>query len=127
MATRSRIGMEMPTGEVKSIYCHWDGYPEGVGATLKEHYTNPEKVEALVALGDISSLGRNVALNVPGMQHTFDNPDPDVTVAYHRDRQEPYNPARVDASIESFKRSDFEEYGYVYTINGEWLTFINII
>ena len=123
MATRSRIGMEMPNGEVRSIYCHWDGYPEGVGATLQEHYTNPEKVEALIALGDISSLSRCVSVNIPGVTHTFDNPDPDVTVAYHRDRGEEFYAPRVDASVESFSQSDIEEYGYVFTQSGEWKTF----
>ncbi len=109
MATRSRIGMEMPNGEVRSIYCHWDGYPEGVGATLKEHYTNPEKVEALVALGDISVLGDQLAVS--------------DTVAYHRDCFEDYTPARVDMNIESFAKSDFEAFGYVFTRNGEWIVF----
>ena len=123
MATRSRIGMEQPNGEVRSIYCHWDGYPEGVGATLQEHYTNPEKVAALIALGDISSLGRFVDVNIPGVVHTFDNPDEGVTVAYHRDRGEEFRAPRVDASVEAFSRSDIEEYGYVFTQSGEWKTF----
>ena len=123
MATRSRIGMEMPNGEVKSIYCHWDGYPEGVGATLKEHYTDPEKVAALIALGDISSLGQFVSVNIPGVMHTFDNLDEGVTVAYHRDRGDAYHAPRVNLSVKSFSRSDIEEYGYVFTKAGEWITF----
>ena len=123
MATRSRIGMEMPNGEVQSIYCHWDGYPAGVGATLKEHYTNPEKVEALIALGDISILQPLVEPDVPGVSHTFDNPYHDVTVAYHRDSGATFQAPRVDSSIESFSKSDIEEYGYVFTLNGEWITF----
>ena len=123
MATRSRIGMEMPNGDVRSIYCHYDGYPSGVGALLKEHYTNPEKLESLIALGDISILGQFVSVNIPGVVHTFENPNDGVTVAYHRDRQEFYNPARVDMNIESFAKSDFEEYGYVFTQEGEWKTF----
>ena len=123
MATRSRIGMEMPNGEVKSIYCHWDGYPEGVGATLKEHYTDPAKVEALIALGDISVLEPLVEPDVPGVEHSFNKPAPCVTVAYHRDRGESFFPPRVDASVESFSHSDIKEYGYVFTQQGEWKTF----
>ena len=57
MSTRSRIGLKQANGQIKSIYCHWDGYPEGVGKTLKEHYNSPEKIEELLELGDISSLG----------------------------------------------------------------------
>ena len=125
MATRSRIGMEMPNGEVRSIYCHYDGYPEGVGATLQEHYTDPAKVEALMALGDISILSENVAPRggQERSQHSFQKPVEGVTVAYHRDRAEYYNPARVDMNIESFAKSDFEEFGYVFTRNGEWIVF----
>ena len=123
MATRSRIGMEQPNGEVRSIYCHFDGYPEGVGATLREHYVDPEKVEALIALGDISVLEPLVEPDVLGVEHTFDNPAPCVTVAYHRDRGESFFPPRVDESVEAFSRSDIEEYGYVFTQSGEWKTF----
>jgi len=125
MATRSRIGMEMPNGEVRSIYCHWDGYPEGVGATLKQHYTDPAKVEALVELGDISILGENVAPRggQERSRHSFQNPVEGVTIAYHRDRGEEFRAPRVNASVESFSRSDIEEYGYVFTQSGEWKTF----
>jgi len=135
MATRSRIGMEMPNGEVRSIYCHWDGYAHR--EILTGFYMNPQKVEALIELGDISILGESLiplgdisilgthgAINIPGVTHTFDNPAPGVTVAYHRDRGEDYNPARVDMNIESFAKSDFEEYGYVFTQQGEWITFV---
>jgi len=27
MATRSRIGIKDKLGNIKSVYCHWDGYP----------------------------------------------------------------------------------------------------
>ena len=27
MATRSRIAKQNPDGTIKSVYCHWDGYP----------------------------------------------------------------------------------------------------
>ncbi len=60
MATRSNIGARQKDGSIKVVYCHWDGYPEGVGATLAEHYTDPAKVEALLNLGDFSSLGSTI-------------------------------------------------------------------
>lgn len=56
MGTRSNIGMKQEDGTIKAIYCHWDGYPEHVGATLAKYYKTPEMVEALLNLGDISSL-----------------------------------------------------------------------
>jgi hypothetical protein len=39
----------------KSVYCHWDGYLEGVGATLLESYGRVGASE-LIACGNISSL-----------------------------------------------------------------------
>lgn len=54
MSTRSRIGYTK-NGYVHSAYHHWDGYPEGVGAYLVKHFNTKEKVEALVAGGDMSS------------------------------------------------------------------------
>lgn len=72
MSTRSRIGIirlkpGSGTPEVESIYCHFDGYPEGVGQMLLDHWTTPEAVDELLALGDLSSLG-----SVIGEKHDFD-------------------------------------------------------
>lgn len=120
MATRSRIGIQDESGVVRSIYCHWDGYPDGVGATLKEYYSNRQKLNMLINLGDISILGENVATVD---EHSFNNPKEGVTVAYHRDRGEELRPARVDSSLEAFASSDYEEFGYVYTLNDEWKIF----
>jgi hypothetical protein len=66
MATRSKIAIENQDGTVTAIYCHWDGYVDGVGKTLFENYDR-EKLEQLIELGDISSLGETL----------------DETVAYH--------------------------------------------
>ena len=38
MATRSFIGKLNHDGSITVVYCHWDGYPEGVGETLVKHY-----------------------------------------------------------------------------------------
>jgi hypothetical protein len=56
MSTRSRIGISQEDGSVKSIYCHYDGYPEGVGQTLMQNYTSPVEVMELINKGDLSSL-----------------------------------------------------------------------
>ena len=55
MATRSTIGYVTPSGRVRGTYCHFDGYPAGVGRELLENYHTPEAVEALVQY-EISSL-----------------------------------------------------------------------
>jgi hypothetical protein len=56
MATRSTIGIKTEDGTIQAIYCHWDGYPEGVGVGLVENYNSKEQAEQLIALGSFSSL-----------------------------------------------------------------------
>ena len=137
MATRSRIGIENEDGTVSSVYCHWDGYPSNNGKILVEHYTDREKVKELIALGAISSLKENVAPPelppdiigirmlkefkvLPKTTHTFDTPQEGITISYHRDRGEELQEARIDKSIEDYAKSDYEEYGYVFTKDNEW-------
>ena len=60
MSTRCRIAIEDKNGKVRSIYCHHDGYLQGrysVGQILLNHYKNKAKINALMELGDLSSLG----------------------------------------------------------------------
>jgi hypothetical protein len=53
---------------VKSVYCHWDGYLEHNGAILQEHYDSV-KANQLVALGDLSSLGTQIGEKHPFSPH----------------------------------------------------------
>jgi hypothetical protein len=106
MATRSRIAIENQDGTVQSIYCHFDGYIDGVGTTLFNHYDR-EKLEKLIELGDISSLDEST----------------EDTVAYARDRDEDLNftlfpnvPDLFDYGFESGV-----EYIYCLAKNGIWL------
>ena len=114
MATRSRIGIELEDGTVKSVYCHWDGYVSNNGKILLEWYDRA-KTLALVELGDLSSLGEQVEPTGP---HSFESPQGGVTVAYHRDRGECLN-FHIDNSTEDFFK-DYEEYGYVLGLDGRW-------
>ncbi len=117
MATRSRIAIEKEDGKVESIYAHWDGYPEGNGAKLFEHYKDREKVQSLIDLGDISSL--HPIVEAPE-GHSFNSPAKDVVVAYGRDRGEENVGKRYHASKEDFFNSDIEEWGYLLTKEGDW-------
>lgn len=117
MATRSRIGIENTDGTVTSIYCHNNGSPEWNGKMLAESYQDPEKVKALIALGDISSLDESIECPEG---HSFDNRVAGHTVAYHRDRGEEFR-QRTNKSVESFMKSDLEMYGYLFTQQGEWI------
>lgn len=121
MATRSFIGKQQPNGKIIGVYCHWDGYPEGVGKTLKMHYTDPAKVDSLIELGAISYLDPEI-----GEKHDFNNPSPGWTVAYHRDRGESFkqiafknsNELKVECSIRCHA-----EFAYVMGKSGKWRTY----
>ena len=119
MATRSRIAIENQDGTVRSIYCHFDGYPSNNGRILFEHYKTQEKVESLISLGALSSLRPEVKIPV-GVHHNFENQDRNITVAYHRDRGEDLCISEHE-NAEDFQLSDVEEYGYLFTAAGEWL------
>lgn len=56
MGTRSHILYEEPTGEVLSMYCHYDGYLDYNGRILLDQYNSAEKAKALVEIGYTRSL-----------------------------------------------------------------------
>ena len=131
MATRSTIAVLRDNGEVVKVYCHWDGYLENNGQLLVDNYNTPEKIEALLALGDISSLGTCV-----GERHPFDTFNKDKmsaeelalaeradaegwTLYYGRDRGESGTEARVYKDLGLYEKSQFEEFNYCY-IYGDW-------
>lgn len=57
MSTRSTIAMEYGDGSIEQVYCHFDGYLEGVGKQLIEEYSNPFEVRDLIGQGDMSVIG----------------------------------------------------------------------
>jgi hypothetical protein len=114
MSTRSAIITKQPDGTYAGIYCHFDGYVEGVGKMLLDHYQDAEKVSQLVALGDISTLGRRVS---PVGPHSFRSPEDGTTVAYMRDRGETGCPAKTGATVNEVASS----IGHVYVFeDGAW-------
>jgi hypothetical protein len=120
MSTRSRIGIVNSDKTVSSIYCHFDGYPEGVGQTLLDHFTTKHQVQKLIDLGDISFLRRSTECPEG---HNFGNPFSDCTVAYGRDRGETGIDAKTKDSLQDFFESDFEEFGYIFDPEAtRWMT-----
>ena len=124
MSTRSRIGLVLPDGKVKSVYCHFDGYPEGVGKKLNQYYTNKEDIEALLELGDLSILGRHynkAEAKKNWTTHEMSREERDSWNA--EDWTVPYSsrgedcPARIDKDENEFKAllgDGWEEYGYLF-------------
>ena len=60
MSTRCQISALLPDGRSGCIYVHGDGYPEGVGKILADHYTDPDKIAQLIALGDCLSINPSI-------------------------------------------------------------------
>lgn len=101
MATRSRIAVEIEGGKALSVYCHNDGYLEGVGEWLASQFpngTDSKEVEEYIKEGDRST----------------------VELSYKEWRDEDCPPQKHD-SVSEFFDGDIEEYGYLYTQEGEWL------
>jgi hypothetical protein len=125
VSTRSRIGIQRDNGTVRSIYCHFDGYESGVGATLLEHYTNEKKIRSLIALGDLSYLGPELGEDVGpdrfDKRYQKDAVIPEEwenwTMAYRRDRGE----KNVNAITHPADRwpDSWQEYEYLWR-NGSW-------
>ena len=101
MATRSRIAVELEEGKVISVYCHNDGYISGVGEQLINSFpngTDPSVIAGFIKEGDRSK----------------------VDLSYKEWRDEKCPPKRHE-SVSKFFGGDIEEYGYLYTAEGEWL------
>ncbi len=128
MATRSTIAIEREDGTVAQVYCHWDGYLSHNGKILKEHYSDPDKVQRLIAEGSISSLRPEI-----GEQHDFDyyfkkNEFTPEQVAlyeekwalfYHRDRGEELVVSTYRNFTDYECNAQFEEYDYIMR-DGVW-------
>lgn len=113
MGTRSTIAVEHQDGSVSQIYCHWDGYLDCNGRILLDHYSDQSLLEAMINLGDLSSLGSK-------LKHTFDDREEDVCTFYGRDRGETDIVARRFQNYNDYRdNAQFEEYNYIFR-KGEW-------
>lgn len=117
MSTRGLIAIENNDKSCRAIYVHFDMYPDGAGICLTQHYKTKERVEALLRLGDLSSLGGRLSK---------DDPEPDaadICSAYHRDYKEEYQPPRFWPSADKLLTEAWDRFGaeYIYVFrNGEW-------
>jgi len=121
MATRSRIGKLNSDGSVTSVYCHWDGYPEHNGVLLQEYYNDPELIDQILELGDLSSLNEKITASSDAT-HTFDDPQEDVCVFYGRDRNEKNSEAKTTTLEEFYSNKIAEEFNYLYDPETGWIT-----
>lgn len=117
MSTRSRIGIVNADGTITSVYCHYDGYPEHNGIILRKYYNSEGSALDIVTLGDLSLLAKRLKTDQP---HSDKNPIPNVTIAYHRDRNAPFRQHTAN-NFKDFMRKCYDEVSYAYLwINGSW-------
>lgn len=95
MSTRSLICEEIGEDKYKTIYCHWDGYLTHNGAMLLDHYNTKEKLEELLAIGNISEL-KPIINPEPNLPHSFDGEQQEnVVIAYGRDGGEKNQESKI--------------------------------
>ena len=129
MSTRSRIESKTKTATIRSVYCHSDGDPDYTGRVLAEYYQDRTKVESLLALGNISSLGEQLGPCPcnggfwPGSESTCRHHFQNHTRAYARDRGDDDTDAYESVSRASFLEDANNcdaEYVYLLTSDG-WM------
>lgn len=111
MATRALIGYLDEDRNFTCTYNHYDGYPEGLGKALKDHYNSDEKAKYIANTGYISSVDED-----GNIESKYDEPanrmvlDDDV----------------VEAGLQIGEKVDEYggDYGYVWFID-EWMTLKN--
>lgn len=110
MSTRSQIILMAPDESIQCIYCHSDGYLTWNGAALLQHFATLDKVQDLIALGDLSCIYLKTG---------------NVT-AYMRDRGQTGQEATSFDNLEAFiEKYGFENYNYVFGPDGKWYWFID--
>ena len=138
MGTRSRIGV-MHGDKLKSVYCHWDGYLSHNGQLLQDHYDSA-KANHLVALGDMSSLGKHIGEAHPFSEFDIDKNDIDFdklialhdlakkegwTTFYGRDRGQTDVDFTVDQSYAEFLSKGYDCEYYYIMCDGVWYVGVN--
>lgn len=102
MATRSMIAILNANGSVTASYCHYDGYVDGVGATLDQYYADPALARAVAECGYLSALGENLTASLEAAAHKNE-----VTVPY--------------TDVEQYLKNgaDYAGAEYLYLFDGE--------
>ena len=116
MSTRSRIGILLPDDSILSVYHHWDGYPEWLGATLEEHYNTYEKASELIDGGNMSSCYSDNEYDEEKQEFVKRDPRPEY---YGGDDEAPI----LSKNFDEFTRIDcWQEYAYVF-VKDRWVAY----
>ena len=115
MSTRARIGILLPDDSILSVYHHFDGYPEGLGVKLKEHYNTYEKASELIDGGNMSNCWSDSKFDVETGEFT---PIADPKPTYYGGDDEKPRLSRNFTQF-AFDSKSGEEYLYLYE-DGKW-------
>lgn len=134
MATRSFIGY-CEDNKIVGVYCHYDGSISHNGKILCQYYNDINKIKELVKLGSLSCLEKNI---YPTEEHSFNKPQDNVTIAYHRDRGDNDISIHNFSSLEQLKNYIdnyyldnvyifyLNEWHYIQNINKNNITFMKV-
>jgi hypothetical protein len=125
MGTRSAIGYLLPSGRVRAVYCHWDGYPENQLPILKSKYNTFAKVRALIKPGFMSCLETTHTWESEFQRDDngkalFELPRTnlrDPQPLYHAERGHGEKPKTSGKPFDYWRDMDCE---YLYVFNGTW-------
>lgn len=122
MGTRSYIAKDIGEGKFLTILCQLESHLEYTGALLINHYNTPDKVDALLGLGDIYYLGERLEPD-PALPHgrNSGNYQENVTIAFGRDRGKGVWPAQKMTFSDMEDNDEMVEFIYVFTPQQEWI------
>ena len=126
MATRAIIAKLDDKG-VQAIYSHSDNYLEHTGKILDQHYANEDKVDELLAHGDVSIINENIGKKLPFNDYPLFHKNKQCRF-YMRDRGEKYKHAEQLKDESALLKYAFETcdvdlvYMFAY---GSWYVYDN--
>lgn len=122
MSTNATIAVKTDNG-YKAIYCHNDGYFSYMYPMLSEHYSSWERAEALISFGDASFIAKRI-MPSRDSNHSFDHPEEDVCIFYHRDRGEPWHQNEPNFCLTKGEVLKSQYYTYIFE-DGQWKAYQN--
>ena len=113
MSTRARIGIQLPDDSILSVYHHFDGYPEGLGVKLVEHYNTYEKASELIDGGNMGCCYSDSEYDAETGEHIPVEP----RATYYGGKDEA---PVLSKNFDEFTRIDcWQEYSYVF-VKDRW-------
>ncbi len=116
------IGYSNTDGSISASYVHFDAGTTKTGQLLHKCHNAGAKASYIAKSGGISYL-TNVLVPESGTPHTFNNPQPAVSVFYPRDRNEKRK-IHVYSTPAEYRDDLDVQYKYLW-INKQWYVSIN--